>query len=190
MAGFVQTWRTTLNGLEATAEAHNDGTLFLDELSQIDPKQAAETAYLLGNGQGKARMMRTIAARTRLRWRILFVSAGEMTLAEHAASVGAKTKGGASVRLLNVAADAGKRFGLFDNLHDSRSADVFALELKAAALQYYGAPLRAFVKHLSHERDAAALRIKSICAEFVARAVPPGASGECDGRRTSSRSSE
>jgi uncharacterized protein (DUF927 family) len=31
-SGFVQTWRTTINGLEATAEAHNDGTLFLDEL--------------------------------------------------------------------------------------------------------------------------------------------------------------
>lgn len=37
-AGFAQTWRTTINGLEATAEAHNDGTLFLDELAQVDPE--------------------------------------------------------------------------------------------------------------------------------------------------------
>ena len=64
--GFAQTWRTTINGLEATAEAHNDGTLFLDELAQVDPRDAAETAYLLANGQGKARMTRSISARRKL----------------------------------------------------------------------------------------------------------------------------
>jgi uncharacterized protein (DUF927 family) len=53
--GFVQSWRTTTNGLEAVAEFDNDLTLFLDELAQVDPREAAETAYLLGNGSGKSR---------------------------------------------------------------------------------------------------------------------------------------
>jgi putative DNA primase/helicase len=178
VAGFVQTWRTTMNGLEAIAEAHNDGTLFLDELSQVDPKQAAETAYLLGNGQGKARMMRSLTARTRLRWQLLFMSAGEMTLAEHAACAGARIKGGAEVRLLNVGADAGQQLGLFENLHGSPSADVFALELKGAALKYFGSPFRAFVKRLSQDRNAVEHSVKSIRAAFVARAVPASANGE------------
>src|SRR6202011_458590 len=53
-AGFVQSWRTTANGLEAVADIHNDLTLFLDELSQLDPREAAEIAYLLANGRGKS----------------------------------------------------------------------------------------------------------------------------------------
>lgn len=60
--GFVQSWRATANWLEAIAELHNDLTLFLDELAQIDPTEAAGTAYLLGNGSGKARMSRRAAA--------------------------------------------------------------------------------------------------------------------------------
>jgi uncharacterized protein (DUF927 family) len=92
-SGFTQTWRTTINGLEATAEAHNDGTLFLDELAQVDPHEAAETAYLLGNGQGKARMTRSTAARRKLLWTVLFVSTGELTLAEHALSAGKQVRG-------------------------------------------------------------------------------------------------
>ena len=79
--GFVQSWRTTANGLEAVAETHNDLTLFLDELAQVDPREAAETAYLLGNGSGKGRMTRSISARKKLTWSLLFVSAGELTLA-------------------------------------------------------------------------------------------------------------
>ena len=54
---------STANGLEAVAELHNDLTLFLDEFAQMDPREAAETAYLLGNGSGKTRMSRNIGAR-------------------------------------------------------------------------------------------------------------------------------
>jgi putative DNA primase/helicase len=83
----------------------------LDELSQLEPSAAAETAYLLANGQGKARMTRSIAARRKLQWTILFVSTGELTLAEHASSVGKQVKGGVEVRLINIEADAGKALG-------------------------------------------------------------------------------
>ncbi|WP_457589305.1 DUF927 domain-containing protein, partial [Legionella pneumophila] len=46
-------WRSTTNGLEGLAALHNDGLLILDELSQMDPREAGEAAYLLANGQGK-----------------------------------------------------------------------------------------------------------------------------------------
>ncbi len=45
------------------AESHNHGTLFLDELAQVDPREAAEAAYLIANGQGKGRMTRDLGAR-------------------------------------------------------------------------------------------------------------------------------
>ena len=177
-SGFVQTWRTTTNGLEAIAEAHNDGTLFLDELSQVDPATAAETAYLLGNGQGKARMTRGIGARKRLRWALLYVSAGEITLAEHAASSGKRTKGGAEVRSLNVDADAGSGLGLFENLHGTGSPDAFSRILREQALSYYGAPLRAFVTRLTKNPAEVERFVKTNRADFIVQCVPAGAAGE------------
>ena len=47
---YPRLWRATANGLEGLAALHNDGLLILDELSQIDPKEAGEAAYLLANG--------------------------------------------------------------------------------------------------------------------------------------------
>ena len=60
---FMRQWRATTNGLEGLAAVHNDGLLCLDELGQMDPKQAGEAAYMLANGKGKARASRTGEAR-------------------------------------------------------------------------------------------------------------------------------
>ncbi len=50
---YCRLWRSTTNGLEGLTALHNDGLLILDELSQMEPKEAGEAAYLLANGQGK-----------------------------------------------------------------------------------------------------------------------------------------
>jgi uncharacterized protein (DUF927 family) len=178
MNGFVQSWRTTANGLEAIAELHNDLTLFLDELSQIDAREAAETAYLLGNGTGKNRMSRNIGARKKLSWSLLFVSAGEITLADHAQTAGKCTKGGAEVRLLNIEADAGAGLGIFEKVHGAESPDAFARQLKDAARRFYGSPLRKFLEFLTRNRAAAANAIQNFQADFLKHHVPAGASGE------------
>jgi putative DNA primase/helicase len=176
--GFVQSWRSTANGLEAMAELHNDLTLFLDELAQVDAREAAETAYLLGNGSGKARMSRNIVARKKLSWSLLFLSAGEVTLADHAQTAGKRAKGGAEVRLLNIEADAGAGLGLFEKIHGAESPDAFARKLKEAALRFYGAPLRAHLDFLTANRAAAEKALRNFQGDFLARHVPAGASGE------------
>ncbi len=73
---YVRLWRGTVNGLEGLATLHNDSLLILDEIGQIDPNSAGEAAYLLANGQGKARASRNGLARSAQRWRLLFLSAG------------------------------------------------------------------------------------------------------------------
>ena len=66
---YCRTWRATSNGLEGLAALHNDGLLILDELGQIDPKEAGEAAYLLANGKGNACATRNGTARPVLvRW--------------------------------------------------------------------------------------------------------------------------
>jgi len=176
--GFVQSWRATANGLEAVAELHNDLTMFLDELAQVDPREAAEVAYLLGNGAGKLRMSRNTGARKKLSWSLLFVSAGEVTLADHAQTAGKRTRGGAEVRLLNIDADAGAGLGLFQDIHGAASPDLFARQLKESATRYYGAPLRAYLKSVTGRRAAVESALRGSQADFLKNRVPVGASGE------------
>lgn len=175
--GFCQTWRTTINGLEATAEAHNDGTLFLDELAQVDPREAAETAYLLASGQGKARMTRSISARRKLLWTLLFVSSGELTLAEHASSVGKQVKGGVEVRLININADAGRGIGVFEDLHGV-SPEELVRQLRQAAQDYYGTPIRALLERIVKDRAAVEKKVNALRDVFVWENVAAGSSGE------------
>jgi uncharacterized protein (DUF927 family) len=77
LRGWVRSWRTTDNALEAVAAAHCDLLLCLDEMSEAAPEAVAACAYALANGAGKARAARDGSARRVTEWRLLFLSTGE-----------------------------------------------------------------------------------------------------------------
>jgi uncharacterized protein (DUF927 family) len=176
--GFVRNWSTTANGLEAAAELHNDGALFLDELHSANPKAVVEMVYALGNGAGRARMSRSLMARRLASWRVLFLSTGELTLEAHAGKAGERVPGGAEIRLLNVPADAGAGMGLFENLHGAADARTFADQLRAAALSTYGTAGRAFLRYLVDHRDEVTETVRGVCRNFVRVELPDGAASE------------
>ncbi len=146
---YLNRWRATANGLEALATVRSDTLLVLDELSQVDPKEAGEIAYMLANGSGKARAGKSGHARARAQWRLLFLSAGEISLAQHLQEAGKKSKAGQEVRLVDIPADAGKGMGVFEYLHDFESAPAFSKALTQATTQYYGTPARAFLEKIT-----------------------------------------
>jgi uncharacterized protein (DUF927 family) len=123
-------------------------------------------------------MTRSISARKKLTWCLLYVSAGELTLADHALTAGKRTKGGAEVRLLNVEADAGAGLGLFENIHGAESADAFSRQLRSAAKRFYGAPVREYLRHLIASRSQVEKAISRYETEFANTNTPAGASGE------------
>jgi len=176
--GFVQPWRTTINGLEAVANLHNDLALFLDELSQIDAGEAANAAYLLANGSGKSRMSQNIGLRTKPNWALMFVSSGEITLSDHALTTGKRVRAGVDVRLLNIDADAGMNMGMFEDLHGRESPDAFARDLKTAALQFYGTPLRPWLRYLVDQCPNIGKALRNFQLDFLKKHVPETASGE------------
>jgi len=176
--GFVQSWRATANGLEATAESHNDLTLYIDELGQLDPREASEIAYHLANGRGKQRMNRNTGPRRTPTWLLMIMSSGEVTLRDHAQTAGKLTRGGAEVRLVNVVTDAGAGLGLFENIHGAKSADIFARKLRRLGLRYYGAPLRAWLDYLTKDRVAAQDALKQSRSAFLNKYLPASATGE------------
>ena len=176
--GFIRSWRATSNGLEAVAELHNDSLLCLDELGQVAPEEAGRAAYMLANGTGKTRMSKAIQVRQSLDWRLVFLSTGETSLADHMMSVGRQVHAGQEVRIISIAADAGKGMGSFEDLHGVESADQFANQLNSAALAYYGTPSIAFLHRLVLERDKVAEAAKGFMEKFLKTHVPERASGE------------
>lgn len=148
-------WRTTSNGIEATAAAHNHLPLPLDEVSQLDAKEAAEIGYALANGTEKVRATRTGAARPRRTWCLIFISSGEVTLAERAAEAGRRLNAGAEVRVLNIPARVSGH-GLFHALPEDclGNAAEFARRLTEATSDCYGTAGPAFVQWLvDHHAD-------------------------------------
>ncbi len=150
---YVRTWRATANGLEGIAAVHNDGLLVLDELHQIDPQQAGETAYMLANGQGKARASRTGTARTAQVWRLLFLSSGEQSLAARLASIGKSATAGQEVRLADIPADAEQGMGVVEELHGLGSSGELVGKLTEGFSQFHGAVGRSWLELLARDRS-------------------------------------
>ncbi len=156
--GFIRTWRATSNGLEGVAALHCDALLCLDEIGQVDGRDAGQIAYMLANGQGKTRAGRSGETRPAAEWRLLFLSSGEISLADKIAEDGRgrRIAAGQEVRIVDIAADAGAGLGIFENLHGFPSADAFARHLKMASGEHYGEAWRAFMRVLVKDFDAIA----------------------------------
>lgn len=177
-AAYPRLWRATANGLEGLAALHNDGLLILDELSQIDPKEAGEAAYLLANGQGKARATRDGTARQSARWQLLFLSAGEESLTALMARAGRKSNAGQEIRLADIDADAGAGIGAFEVLHELPTAAALALAIKDAAMRNHGTVGREWLRCIVVDRATLADTIAHEITEFVRDAVPNIAAGQ------------
>lgn len=178
---LVRSWRSTDNALESIAAAHSDGLLVLDEIGMCDPRIIGETVYMLGNGTGKARANdRGMAGRQVQEWRLLFLSTGEKTLAQHMAEAHKELKAGMEVRMLAVPADASKGLGLFEVLHGFEDAAALSDTLKARVGKFYGTPALAFLSALCEPgklRGYAAM-VRSTVERFTAEALPANASGQ------------
>jgi len=175
---YCRLWRATVNGLEGLAALHNDGLLILDELAQIDPRQAGEAAYLLANGQGKTRANRTGASRNAASWNLLFLSAGELSLTALMAQEGKRTHAGQEIRLADIEADAGAGMGVFETLHDCPNPVSLALELKDAASRYYGAAGIEWLRYLVAHRDECVQTAHEHIHAFMGGICPDNASGQ------------
>jgi uncharacterized protein (DUF927 family) len=175
---YPRLWRATTNGLEGLAALHNDGLLILDELSQIDPKEAGEAAYLLANGQGKARATRLGTARTAARWRLLFLSSGEESLSALMGRAGRRANAGQEVRLAEIAADAGAGLGLFEDLHGYSSPAAFALAIRDAATRHHGVVGVEWIKRLVADRTKVAELVAEGLKRFVQSVCPLSAEGQ------------
>lgn len=175
---YKRSWRSTINGLEGLAAIHNDGVLILDELSQCDPREAGESIYLLANEQGKARAARNGLPQAAQHWRLLFLSAGEESLAALMAKAGKKTTAGQEIRFADFDADAGAGMGVVESLHDCPHSAALVRAIDDAAERYHGAVGMAWLRRIVPDKPRLLEVVPERIDEFVAEVVPAGASGQ------------
>ena len=178
--GYVRAWRATANGLEGAAASATDTCLVLDELGQVEARDAAAGLYSLSNGTGKARAARDGSLREPKSWRALILSSGEIpTETKLSEDRGRKARAGQLVRMLDVPADRGFGFGAFDGGGADGDAGKLAKAFKHAAISAYGTAGPEFVRQLI-AGDVTGEDVRGFVAGFVASTVPPGADGQID----------
>jgi len=174
----LPTWRATGNGLEGLAAIRNDGFLALDELSQVDPKEAGAVAYMLANGSAKARANREGGARVMRQWRLVFLSSGEQGLEDKVMEDGKRARAGQEVRVPDIPCSSE---GMFEDAHGLPSLGALAEHLKAQARRHYGHAARAFLVRLCEEwerREALQSKLREMESAWLAHAVPHGADAQ------------
>lgn len=172
----VRSWRATDNGLENIAVLHNDNVLILDEVGQVNGKVLAECAYMLANGQGKGRSSREGNLRKSHSWRLLFLSSGELGLADKLAENGLKSRGGQEVRFVGLPVDT----SMLTELYGFPHAGAVVNRLKELTTLHYGHAGRAFLHKLTEPDTMKTVlsELQPALANTVNRLVPAGSDGQ------------
>lgn len=168
----VPNWRSTSNALEGKAAEFNHGLLPLDELNQADPQTVGASAYMLGNGQGKARMTKTLTNTKPKTWELLFLSTGEFSMTDYLKQSKITVKGGMEARMPSIPADAGKGYGAFENNHGYDTPKSFVDALETSIRQQQGTALDEYLTRLVESRQVEGFdkelreRVHSIAAKL------------------------
>jgi len=178
-AGYIRSWRATDNDVEAIATSHCDTLLCLDEMGQASSKVVAESAYLLANGQGKIRATKYGTESPTNTWRSSFISTGEVSLeTKIQEDARLRARAGQTVRVVDIDANAGGKYGAFETTHDLETGDKFAQTISSASRTYYGTPLRTFLEAVTENIDEVRTRHKQLLKTFYDTHCPDEADGQ------------
>lgn len=175
---YVRSWRATDNALEGVAALHSDLLLCLDEIGELPSKTAGAVAYMLANGSGKGRARVDGSARAVARWRLLFLSTGEIGLADLIAEGGGRARAGQEVRVIDLPADGGAGHGMFERLPDNQTAGAFADAVRDAAATEYGHAGPAFVVQLVEHYTEARQSLREARDNIANVLAPPESDGQ------------
>jgi len=176
---FAKKWRTTANGLEALCLSRNHAILILDDLGQSEARECGQAAYLIANGQGKARMLREGGNRPLSTWRTMLLSCGEVDISQHMAEAGQTVRGGQVVRLPSIPADAGVGMYVLERLHNQPDGRHFSDAMKTVTRQCYGCAGVTFLEKLTENVGEVSAEIHGAITELVrAMKIPDGTAPE------------
>jgi len=142
MDAIVETWNSTVNGLENLCDAANGACLVLDELGQFQGrrKDLANAIYNIADTTGRTRSTRSGDLQEQRSWRLTGLSTGEVSSRQ---MVGSHRKGGHAVRMIDVPVQSG------DVTTSGDHADNLTRALTGGGSEgHYGEAGEAWVSHL------------------------------------------
>lgn len=175
VGGYLRTWRATDNGLEGSCLQHNDLLMVMDEIGQADEFTVSKSAYMIANGEEKARATKTGGLSELRRWQVIMLSTGEPRIASTINRTGQRIKAGQAVRFIDIGIEAGMDMGVVEDLHGFKSSQELVESLESACSLYYGIPIRAFIKKVvPHDRTNIITTQRKFVKEFVTECFPSG----------------
>jgi uncharacterized protein (DUF927 family) len=175
---LMRTWDSTDSRLEGTALSHCDTSLVMDELSRAKADVVARAAYALASGQGRGRSNSDASNKAIAKWRVLFISTGEVTLGAKIAESGGKVMAGQEARFTSISADAGRGLGIFEELHGFDGGRKLAEEIDAATQRHHGHAALEFLEKLTDDVGGAAKEVAARIEAFRDRVCPKTADGQ------------
>jgi putative DNA primase/helicase len=133
----------------------------------------------LANGGGKQRAARDGSAREPKSWRVTFISSGENPFEAKLTEGRGKARAGQLLRLLDIPADRGRGFGVFDSGGSEGDAGALARAIKSAASKAYGTAGPEFVRRMLAE-TVTGDDVREKVSNFVEAECPPRADGQVE----------
>lgn len=165
-------WNTTIAGMEGRSKKFTDSLLINDELHECNPKDAGKLIYMIMNGKGRQRSNVLGGAREVADWRVCCLSSGEESSEGFIRSNGGNPRAGHAVRMVDISANMDAGFGVFENIHGAESSHAFAEQIKKAAQENYGTPIREFLHKLVGRIDRIDDQFNGIKVKFFETFVP------------------
>jgi putative DNA primase/helicase len=113
----LDSFNSTVNGLEGLFKSANDGVLFLDEIGEIGAEDLSKAIYMGANGVAKARLDKKAEARKIIRFLMYALCTGEIGVQDKLAEKKIQGKAGQFIRMPEMDANRGKGFNTFDVLN-------------------------------------------------------------------------
>jgi hypothetical protein len=165
--GFAESWNTTGNELERTAQAHSDAVLILDEtnLSGGTEKDRAEAvlsgAFRLSENMEKGRLNQS----KRAAWRLYYLSTSNLTLDELANEGGVSIDDQHRGRLVDVVVPTGPgSFGIYQDLHGFADGAALTDIIKARCRSVFGTPGDRLVREVYKSENSRSTAKKFVSA--------------------------
>jgi putative DNA primase/helicase len=164
--GFAESWNTTVNKLEKTAQAHCDSLLILDETNLAGGTDKERAIAVLGGVFRLSENMQKgrLNEPERAAWRLYFLSTSNLTLDELAEQGGVPIDDQHRGRLVDIVLPLGPgTFGIYEDLHGFSDGAKLTDALKTRCRSVFGTPGHQFVHKLYKDKKS-----RSIAKKFVA----------------------
>ena len=110
----------------------------------------------------------------------MFLSAGEVGLADHMAEGQKRARTGQEVRMADIPADAGVGMGASEDLHGYASGAAFSKRITDQPKPCDGAPGRAWLERLTTNTDTLKGSIRAKSNALAAQMIPKDSSGQVE----------